>query len=84
MNAFDLTGKRAMVTGAAGGLSLGIAKGLHEAGATVVLIDVQEKVKQSAEELGKEGAPAYGVTANLSWRSGHTGKRSRHPKKVPR
>jgi len=69
MNAFDLTGKRAIVTGAAQGLSKGMAEGLHEAGAAVVLIDIQEKVKDVAAEMGKEGAKVYALVADLEDRA---------------
>ena len=40
MGYLDLTGKRAIVTGAAGGLCLGMAEGLMEAGASVCIIDI--------------------------------------------
>ena len=49
-NYTDLTGKNAIVTGAAQGLSLGMAEGLMEAGAKVCIIDVNPK----AEEVAKE------------------------------
>ncbi|MEM8596756.1 MAG: SDR family NAD(P)-dependent oxidoreductase, partial [Pseudomonadota bacterium] len=39
---FDLTGKVALITGATGGIGGEIAKGLHEAGATVVLSGTRE------------------------------------------
>lgn len=42
-NYTDLTGKNAIVTGAAQGLSLGMAEGLMEAGAKVCIIDVNPK-----------------------------------------
>lgn len=68
-NCFDLTGKRAIVTGAAGGLSLGMAEGLHEFGASVVIIDVQDAGVQTAESLGRTGAPVHFVKADLSCRA---------------
>src|SRR5688500_7038758 len=37
MNPFDLKGKAALVTGGNGGIGLGMAKGLAQAGATVVI-----------------------------------------------
>lgn len=51
-NSFDLTGMRAIVTGAAGGLSLGMAEGLHEFGAELVIIDVKDEGAQTASRLG--------------------------------
>ena len=47
---FDITGKHAIVTGGAQGLSRGMAEGLLEAGCKVVIIDVQkEKVEKVCE-----------------------------------
>jgi 2-dehydro-3-deoxy-D-gluconate 5-dehydrogenase len=66
MELFDLTGKRAVVTGGAGGLGLAMAEGLHEAGAAVGLLDLSGSVSRVAEELGRTGPPAYGVQADLS------------------
>ncbi|MFI4949186.1 MAG: SDR family NAD(P)-dependent oxidoreductase, partial [Alphaproteobacteria bacterium] len=37
MNPFDLTGRVAIVTGGNGGIGLGMARGLAQAGATVVI-----------------------------------------------
>ncbi|WP_017930339.1 3-oxoacyl-[acyl-carrier-protein] reductase [Robiginitomaculum antarcticum] len=51
---FDLTGKRALVTGATGGLGGAIARQLHAAGAHVALSGTRaEKLEGLAEELGK-------------------------------
>ncbi|MGI6154225.1 MAG: SDR family oxidoreductase [Christensenellaceae bacterium] len=68
LDLFNLKGKKAVVTGAARGLSLGIATGLHDAGVEVVLMDVLDTVHESAAVLGKSGSRAYAVQANLSGR----------------
>ena len=39
---FDLTGKRALITGASGGIGGGVAEALHAAGATVALSGTRE------------------------------------------
>ncbi len=65
MNLFDLSGKKAIVTGAAKGLGRGMAEGLHDAGAEVVIIDVVDKVNSVACELGAHGARVQAVVANL-------------------
>ena len=52
---FDLSGRRALVTGASGGIGAGIAKALHAQGATVALSGTREGVLQElADELGGE------------------------------
>lgn len=49
---FDLTGKRALVTGATGGIGGAIAKALHEGGANVAISGTrEEKLSTLAEEL---------------------------------
>ena len=54
MNLFDLTGKVAIVTGGNGGIGLGMAGGLADAGATVVLAGRnQAKGDAAATELGR-------------------------------
>lgn len=64
-NLFDLTGKKAIVTGAAAGLGKGISEGLHEAGAEVVLVDISQDVLQTAEEIGKSGPPTKAIISDL-------------------
>ena len=62
MDLFSLKGHVALVTGSAQGLGNTIARGMLEAGATVVLSDVSQKsLEKAQEELRKEGheVPAY-------------------------
>lgn len=61
---FDLAGKKALVTGASGGIGGAVAKALHGAGATVALSGTREApLQELAAELGER---AFVVTANLS------------------
>ena len=61
---FDLTGRKALVTGATGGLGGAIARGLHAAGATVALSGTRaEALEALAAELGERTAV---VPANLA------------------
>ncbi len=54
---FDLTGKRALVTGATGGLGGAIARKLHAQGASVALSGTRaEKLESLAAELGERCA----------------------------
>ncbi len=54
---FDLTGKKALVTGATGGLGSEIARALHKAGAHVALSGTrEEKLRELADELGERTA----------------------------
>lgn len=64
-NFTDLTGKKAIVTGGAQGLSKGMAEGLMEAGAEVVLVDLKEEVYDVAEEYAAKGFKCHGVVADL-------------------
>jgi NAD(P)-dependent dehydrogenase (short-subunit alcohol dehydrogenase family) len=66
-NPFDLTGKIALVTGAASGIGIGIAEVLAEAGATVVVIDRDEAgARKQAEALTAAGHSAGSVAIELS------------------
>ncbi len=63
---FDLTGKNAIVTGGGRGLGKGMAEGLCQAGANVVLIGSSDSVIHTAEEFRQKGFNAYAVKGNLA------------------
>lgn len=63
---FDITGKRAIVTGAAQGLGYGMAEGFLESGCEVVLMDISDKLDTVVEELCKKGYKAHAVKGNLA------------------
>ncbi len=68
MTAFDLTGKVALVTGGNGGIGLGMAKGLVDAGALVMVAGRNaEKNRGAVEALG---AKADAIAADLTEGSG--------------
>ena len=61
---FDLTGKTALITGATGGIGVGIAKALHGAGATIAISGTRAAV---LEELKTAlGARVHVLPCNLS------------------
>lgn len=61
---FDLTGKNALITGASGGIGGGIARALHQAGATVGLSGTRvEPLEALAGDLGER---AHVLPCNLS------------------
>lgn len=62
MKLFDLTGKVAVVTGGNGGIGLGMARGLGEAGAAVVIAGRNtDKNTAAMETLGKLGVKAVAI-----------------------
>lgn len=64
---FDLSGKAALVTGAAQGMGRAMAIALAEAGADLLLVDRNEAgVAQTAERITRGGRRAIAVTANVS------------------
>jgi 3alpha(or 20beta)-hydroxysteroid dehydrogenase len=70
MTSIDLTGRTALVTGAAQGLGEGMAGALAAAGARVMVADVQASGEQVAQALGADhGFVHLDVTDDASWES---------------
>ncbi len=64
---FDLSGKVAIITGGNGGIGLGMATGLAEAGATIVIAARDgEKNAKAVEKLRSLGATATSRTLNVT------------------
>jgi 2-deoxy-D-gluconate 3-dehydrogenase len=70
MNRFDLTGKKALVTGGSRGIGRAIAEGLLEAGAEVVINGVADRVHETARELvASTGRTVIPLQADMGQRS---------------
>ena len=72
MSVYDVTGRKALVTGGARGLGAGMAEALARAGAAVMIGDILEDAGQStAESISESGATAgfvsLDVTDDASW-----------------
>jgi 2-deoxy-D-gluconate 3-dehydrogenase len=64
---FDLSGKVAIVTGGNGGIGLGMARGLAQAGAAIAIVGRNEaKSIAAAAELERGGAKAISVVADVT------------------
>jgi NAD(P)-dependent dehydrogenase (short-subunit alcohol dehydrogenase family) len=64
---FDLTGKVALVTGGASGIGTGIAAVLADAGASVVIADIDEqRATAAAEAIAARGGKAGAVRLDLA------------------
>ena len=77
MSVFDLTGRKALVTGGARGLGSGMAAALADAGASVAIGDIAEDLgKATVEELKANGKTAefiqLDVTSESDWQSAVT------------
>lgn len=65
---FDLTGKKALLTGGTRGLGHAMAEGLLEAGAEVVIWGTTGRAAEAAEEFCRRGFACHSVTADLGSR----------------
>jgi 2-dehydro-3-deoxy-D-gluconate 5-dehydrogenase len=71
MTSFDLSGRVAIVTGGNGGIGLGMARGLAQARAAVLIAGRDAKKNDAAvKELTALGAKAASITADLAFDAG--------------
>ena len=70
---FSMTGKVVLITGAAGGIGAGLARGFAAAGACLVLADLNDKVHALAEKFRDAGADAHSLVFDVTDESAITG-----------
>jgi gluconate 5-dehydrogenase len=63
---FSLAGKVALITGGAGGIASGLARGFAAAGATIILADRNEAVRQRVDEFRAAGADAHALVFDVT------------------
>jgi len=69
MKSFDLKGKVAIVTGGNGGIGLGMAHGLADAGADIAVVGRNEdKSKAAVADLAARGVRAISVSADVTYK----------------
>lgn len=67
INLFDLTGKVALVTGAVHGLGMAMAKGLGNAGATIVVNNhSKDSLEEAVKEYKESGLNAFGYEFDVT------------------
>lgn len=69
MNLFDLSNRKAIVTGSTRGLGHGIAEGLMEAGCEVVVVGTSNHVFDISQEFQEQGFKCHGLIMDLSDRN---------------
>jgi 2-dehydro-3-deoxy-D-gluconate 5-dehydrogenase len=64
---FDLSGKVAIVTGGNGGIGLGLARGLANAGADIAIVGRNEaKSKAAVDDIAARGVKAIAIAADVT------------------
>ena len=64
---FDLAGRIALITGSSQGIGFGIARGLGQAGATIILNGRdKEKLNRAVSTLSQEGLKVFGYSFDVS------------------
>jgi gluconate 5-dehydrogenase len=67
LSIFDLTGKRALVTGATHGLGMAMAKGLASAGAEIIVNDIDRaKLDAAIKEYAESGVKVHGYIFDVT------------------
>lgn len=66
MKLFDLTGRKAIVTGSTRGLGRGMAEGLMEAGCEVVIVGSSSTAENVAKEYRDKGYKCHGLKIDLA------------------
>ena len=67
LSLFDLTGKRALITGGTHGLGMAMAMGLAHAGAQIIINDIsEEKLNSAIKEYEKQGVVCHGYIFDVT------------------
>ena len=67
LSIFDLTGKRALITGATHGLGMAMATGLAKAGAQIIVNDIdQQKLNDAISAYAQNGITCYGYVFDVT------------------
>lgn len=65
MDLFNIRGNKAIVTGGASGLAQGMAEGLMQSGAEVVIFDISPQLPDVVKEFRAQGYNAHGLIVNM-------------------
>lgn len=68
MDIFNISGKKAIITGGCSGLGKGMAEALNESGVDIAIIDISDKIYSVANEFKGKGAHVFPIRGDLSKR----------------